>query len=927
MKRADANRVTGSTPLESREFLQMAQRAGGIGIFELDLNTGLMRGSDVLFQLLGMTSDNGLITQDRWLAAVHPEDLETLVAEFEQAVSGGSQFQVEYRVLRPDGTILWTSATGRVLLDESGAARRVIGTVADIHRRKLVEEDLRRTANSLAIAQKAGGIATFDVDLVTGHAVQSDNMREILGMGAGEPLPNRALWLELMHPDDRKQADQALRVSGTEGVSYQREFRIIRADGSVRWLSERGVATHTPTGQAVSITGAIIDITERKSSEAAMLELESRLERAVHGTSDALWEWETDTGEMWIAPRFRDLTGYAERDPLPSTEAEFESHLHPEDRQRVSESARLHLKDGSPHDVEARLRRKSGEYEWVRVRGVAEAAGESPRRRMSGSIQLITEKKRTELALIEATNAAASANRAKSEFLANMSHEIRTPMNGVIGMTQLLADTRLSAAQREYVEVIRTSGETLLALINDILDVSKIEAGHMDLEAIDIDLRSIVAETVSTLGVQAAAKGLALRASVGPDVPSAVRGDPVRLRQVLFNLIGNSMKFTQEGTIALEVELESADDVRALVRFSVRDTGIGIPTDRLDRLFKSFSQVDSSTTRHYGGSGLGLSIVKQLAELMGGTVGVESEVGRGSVFWLTALFELASESHQIRNRPAKTEAPRAAAAARPFAGAHVLVVEDNEVNQKVAQRYLEKLGVTCDLARNGREAIEVWHKGNYDLILMDCQMPVMDGLQATREIRGQERHGKRIPIIALTANALASDRDNCLAAGMDEHLGKPLELAKLEACLAQFLAGRNPQPIDASKSLDPASATSPPAAPPPAAPVDLAALRDIVGDDAEFQRELIDTFIASGDATLAQIVAALDASDFASVRKSAHSLKGASANIRAQPLSAAARLLESQAASQNATACREQLGSLRAHYERTRAYLKQENGV
>ena len=914
MKRADANRETESTPLESREFLQMAQRAGGIGIFALDLNTGLMRGSDVLFQLLGMTSDNGLITQERWLAAVHPEDLETLVAEFERAVSGGGQFEVEYRVLRPDGTILWTSATGRVLLDEFGAARRMIGTVADIHRRKLVEQDLRRTANSLAIAQKAGGIATFDVDRLTGHAVQSDNMREILGLGAGEPLPNRALWLELVHPDDRNQAEQPLRVSGTDGASYQREFRIIRSDGSVRWLSERGVATHTGTGHTARITGAIIDITERKSSEAAMLELETRLERAVRGTSDALWEWETDTGDMWVAPRYRDLLGYADRDPLPATVAEFESHLHPDDAQNVTDSARRHLKDGLPHDVEARLRRKDGKYEWVRIRGVAETASDSPRRRMSGSIQLITEKKRTELALIEATNAAASANRAKSDFLANMSHEIRTPMNGVIGMAQLLADTRLSAAQREYVEDIRTSGETLLALINDILDVSKIEAGHMELEAIDIDLRSTVAETVATIGVQTAAKGLALRASVGPDVPSAVRGDPVRLRQVLFNLIGNAIKFTAEGTITLEVLLESADDSRALVRFSVRDTGIGIPADRLDRLFKSFSQVDSSTTRHYGGTGLGLSIVKQIADLMGGTVGVASEVGRGSVFWFTAQFELASDDHHIRNRQATVEAPRAPAAPRPFAGAHILLVEDNAVNQKVAQRYLEKLGVTCDVACNGREAIETWQKGNHDLILMDCQMPVMDGFEATREIRGQERHGKRIPIIALTANALASDRDNCLAAGMDEHLGKPLELAKLEACLAQHLAGRSPQPIDAANV---------PAAPPPEAPVDLPALREIVGDDAQFQRELIDTFIASGDATLAQIVAALDASDFATVRKSAHSLKGASANIRAQPLSTAAKHLESHAASGNAAACRTQLESLRTQYQRTRDYLKQ----
>jgi len=233
---------------DSKEFLQMAQSAGGIGIFELDLHTALMRGSDVLFQLLGMPSGNGLITQEQWLAAVHPEDLEAVIQQFDQAVRAGGQFHIEYRVLRPDGSVLWTSATGRVLLDGFGAARRVMGTVADVHRRKLVEEDLRRTAKSLAIAQKAGGIATFDVNVITGNLVQSENMREILGLRPEDPLPKRAVWLELAHPADRNQIEHPLRVPGSDGASYQREYRIVRPDSSVRWLSERGVATHAASG-------------------------------------------------------------------------------------------------------------------------------------------------------------------------------------------------------------------------------------------------------------------------------------------------------------------------------------------------------------------------------------------------------------------------------------------------------------------------------------------------------------------------------------------------------------------------------------------------------------------------------------------------------------------------------------------------------
>ncbi len=909
---------------KSKEFLQLAQSAGGIGIFELDLQTGLMRGSDVLFQLLGMSNGNGLITQEQWLAAVHPEDLEILVAQFAQAVSGGGAFHVEYRVLRPDGSVLWTSATGRVLLDGLGSARRVMGTVTDIHGRKVVEEELRHTAKSLAIAQKAGGIATFDVNLLTGNTVQSGNMREIVGIPGGEPLPARALWLELVHPQDRKQVEHPLRAPGSDGASYQREYRIIRADGSVRWISERGVASYTIVGEIARITGAIIDITERKSADAAMLELEARLERAVHGTSDALWEWECETRAMWIAPRFRELLRYGDLDPLPMTAGEFNDYVHPDDVEKVRESAQHHLDAGTPHDVEARLRRKDGGYEWMRIRGVAEPDEHGRRRRMSGSIQLITEKKRTELALIEATKAAASASRAKSEFLANMSHEIRTPMNGVIGMTQLLADTRLTTEQREFVDIIRTSGDTLLALINDILDVSKIEAGRMELELLDIDLRATVAGSIAALNGQAAAKGLALKAGIAADVPAAIRGDPVKLRQILFNLIGNAIKFTSAGAVSLNVKLETDNDTSVLLRFSVHDNGIGIAPGRLDRLFKSFSQVDSSTTRHYGGTGLGLSIVKQLAELMDGTVGVESTLGEGSVFWFTATFEVARAGYLMRDSHTQELAPTVPAPRRSFAGARVLLVEDNAVNQKVAQKYLAKFGIESDLARNGREAIEAWHKGSYDLVLMDCQMPVMDGFEATREIRRQEVAGKHIPIIALTANALATDRNNCLAAGMDEHLTKPLELAKLEACLGRHLTGGGPIASEQSVHSHEAPASADPAA--LEAPVDLPALRELVGDDTGFQRELIDTFIKSGDATLAQIVNALAVQDFATLRASAHSLKGASANIRARALSSAAKELEAHAAGQQADACRAQFEPLRALYEKARDYLKASTG-
>ncbi|WBA43951.1 PAS domain S-box protein [Hymenobacter canadensis] len=845
----------------------------GIGGWEFDFQTGQITVSVECQTMMGYSEANPLPASSTWTHCAHPDDVPQLEQAWAAYQRGDAPyFSCEHRVRCRNGTYIWVLNRALVTKrDAQGAPLIFTGIKADISVRKKTQEALDVTALRLAktIAMLRRGILLVDEH----HKVvlTNESFCQLFGLaetptqliGTDYAVVKAQMQRSLLAPDGE---DLRLKLRPGHEVIHQgmlalRNGRLLDYD-------------FVPVRHSDADMGYLWkfkDITESYNAEMSLRLSEEKYRTIIDNMQLGLVEMDLGKRVVYTNPSFCRTIGYASEEllgyKLPTNLLDFDSRIQLED----------HINSryqGTSSSYELPIITRTGEAKWLFI-------GAGPlydkNRAVMGNIGIIfdiTKQKKMEQNLREAKELAEHSTRAKEQFLANMSHEIRTPMNAIMGMSQLLAKTPLAPKQSNYLHAISTSAQNLLVIINDILDLSKLDAGKMSLEHVGFNVNRLCAQVEKTLLYKAEEKGLRLRIRVNPHVPAVVLGDPYRLTQILLNLAGNAVKFTPKGEVCIECDLAGFYQDVATLTFVVRDTGIGIDTDYLQRIFQEFSQEDPSITRQFGGTGLGLSISRSLVRLMHSEIIIESKKNLGTTIHFTLELPVGTVDDLPQRRP------EARANIEELRGKHILLVEDNEYNRLMAKTFLTNAQLKVIEAENGAVAVELAAAQPFDLILMDVQMPVMDGFEATRCLRHDL--GLTLPIIALTASAINGEREKCLAAGMDDYLAKPFYEDELLQMLCDWLLPK------ATSQLPPPSLTN--LAPSPSTGLyNLEELQNMARGNQKFVSSMLGTFMTSTERTSQDLTAALAVGNLVGIQAAAHNLLP---SLRHLQIHAAVNLME-----------------------------------
>ncbi len=793
--------------------LRLATEASGIGFFSWDLGTGQELLSDAALQILGGSPDSRVTFQD-WLASVHPEDRETIERMLNRAIREDRDFQAEYRIRLPDGAVRWISALGRSTQRPDDSSRRIEGVILDITDRKMAEEESHTLTTGLEqlVEQRTAELHASEEKYRSMVEITSDCIWECDEKGRLTYLSPRFHDLSGYRPDDfigksfrelvrQDQSEQfvekAMDLIHGRRPGHGLEFVLRRPDAKYTVVEVSGVPIFDADGAFRGMRGISRDITERRQlqdrMEQLLLERHALLARIPVGVFQYRCAADGRNRFEYVSPNFCSWFGETHERILEDPRTVYRA-IHPDDLgSLLAEMSRVKFLV-KPFSWTGRLR-NGEEIRWVQIGSIPtlQANGDMIG---NGTVVDVTERVRLEEELRQARLASDAANLAKSEFLSNMSHEIRTPLNGILGMTQILGLTSLDRDQQECLQTLRRSSQSLLSLINGVLDLSKIEAGQMHLEETDFFLRASLQEVMQTQVSLVGAKGLRLETEIPASVPDDIRGDSLRLRQILLNLLGNAIKFTEAGRIRISVSACERKGKRALFLFRVSDSGIGIAPEAMERIFQPFSQADGSTTRLYGGTGLGLPISRRLAELMGGRLWAESAPGEGSTFFLEVPFGISGT--KLRSRVGQDDLWRQDTWEGP--SLRILLVDDEPTNRLVTARYLGLSGHTVLESPDGEDALEKLRAEPVDLILMDIQMPKMSGIEAVRRIREREGEtGRHTPLIALTARALRHEQEQILGEGFEGYVSKPVDFRVLFREIRRCLGIDSAEAVEASE--------------------------------------------------------------------------------------------------------------------------------